>query len=503
MKSQFLPLFFLSLFLSSCITAQKGSQTYSSKGYEIKVKIDNYDQDTIVLGYRLGSKTYVRDTAIGKDNKGFFTLKRDTILEGGVYLILTRPNNNYFEFLISGPEEQKLVISTKIEGNDMVKNLKIEGSADNKAFIDYLHFLSQKSKESESYNKRALELDSLIKSTQASETQKKTWGEEKSKNLEVLQNMSKEVEQYQKNMTLSQPKFLSTKLILSAQQPNIPKEIEAQGQMQAYLYFKSRYWDNFDWSDMRMVRTPIFENKMEYYLDKLTVQSADSCIISCDYILGQVLKAGSKEMYQFAAAHILNKYAASKVICMDKVYVHVGDKYYCGMIKPEWIDSAQLEKICENVNDLRYSLCGNQAPEIELTNIETNQKVKLSSLRSRFVAVYFWDPTCGNCTKNSKKLVPVYEKWKSKGLEIYGICSKPIEEVEECKKKIEEVGMKWLNTSDKAYPLAVIKKLYDVKMNPFLYLLDIDRKIMFKRIDPDQVDEILTRELEMLEKKNK
>jgi peroxiredoxin len=121
-------------------------------------------------------------------------------------------------------------------------------------------------------------------------------------------------------------------------------------------------------------------------------------------------------------------------------------------------------------------------------------------MKSRFVAVYFWDPACGNCTKNSQKLVSVYEKWKSKGFEIYGICSKSIDEVEECKKKIDEVGMKWLNTSDKNYPLAVIKKYYDVKMNPYLYLLDKDKKIMFKRIDPDQVDEILQREFDIIEK---
>jgi hypothetical protein len=62
------------------------------------------------------------------------------------------------------------------------------------------------------------------------------------------------------------------------------------------------------------------------------------------------------------------------------------------------------------------------------------------------------------------------------------------------------VGMKWLNTSDKNYPLAVVKKYYDVKMNPYLYLLDKDKKIMFKRIDPDQVDEILQREFDQIEK---
>jgi len=489
-------LFLVATFLSLGVWAQK---TTPKKGYEVKVKIDGYSHDTLILGYRLGSKTYVRDTTVGRDTKGYYVFKKDTILEGGVYLILTKPNNYYFEFLVSGDNEQHLTLDTKIEGADMVKNLKVQGSEDNRVFVEYLHYLGKKSKESESANKRAMELDSLIRTT-ATEEQKKTWGDEKSKHIEFLQNMSKEVEQYQKSMIAKNPSFLSSKLIQAAQQPTVPKEIEVKGQPYPYYYFKEHYWDGFDWSDKRLIRTPVFEQKMEYYLEKLTIQAPDSCIIGCDYILLNITKGNSKEMFQFAAAHLLNKYAGSKVICMDKVYVYLGDKYYCGTKKPEWIDKEQLEKICENVNDLRYAQCGQQAQEINLIDIKTNKPVSLYSLKSRFVAVYFWDPACGNCTKNSQKFVPVYEKWKSRGFEIYGICSKSIDEVEECKKKIDEVGMKWLNTTEKNYPLAVIKKMYDVKMNPFMYLLDKDKKILYKRLDPEQVDEILAREIEQMDK---
>jgi peroxiredoxin len=491
------------LLVSVFVIVGCNAQKVVTNGYDIRVKIDNYTQDTLLLGYRLGSKTYVKDTAVGRDTKGFFNFKKDTALDGGVYLFLTKPDNYYFEFLISSSTEQKLVINTKKEGADMIKNLKIEGSNDNELFIKYLHFLSDKNKESDFANKRALELDSLIKLPNASAKDKEEWGKEKTTHIDFLNGLSKEVEKYQKEMIVKNPNYLSSKLILSSQQPTIPKDIEAKGQPYTYYYFKDHFWDNFDWSDKRMIRTPVFEQKIEYYMDKLTVQMPDSCIISSDFILSKVINGGSKEMFQYAASHLLNKFAASKIICMDKVYVYLGDKYYCGAVKPDWIDSTQLEKICENVNDLRYSLCGQQAPEINLINIETNLPVKLSNINAKFVAVYFWDPACGNCTKNSQKFVAVYEKWKSKGFEIYGICSKSIDEVEECKKKISEVGMKWINTTEKNYPLALIKKYYDVKMNPFLFLLDKDKKIMYKRIDPEQVDEILTREFEQMEKNKK
>jgi peroxiredoxin len=124
--------------------------------------------------------------------------------------------------------------------------------------------------------------------------------------------------------------------------------------------------------------------------------------------------------------------------------------------------------------------------------------MNLYELKAPFTAVYFWDPTCGNCSKTSKKLVPVYEKYKKYGFEVFGICSKTWKELDQCKKKIKDQKMEFINTSEEAYPLAVAKKMYDIKVNPYIMLLDADKKIMWKRIDPKQVDEILAREYEKL-----
>ena len=71
-----------------------------NKSYHIKVKLDGYKNDTCILGYRLGSKTYVKDTVVGKNKKGYFEFKKDTLLEGGVYIILMKPENYNFEFLV-------------------------------------------------------------------------------------------------------------------------------------------------------------------------------------------------------------------------------------------------------------------------------------------------------------------------------------------------------------------------------------------------------------------
>jgi len=468
---------------------------WAQKGYDIKVKLKDYKNDTCILGYRLGDKTYVKDTAIGRNAQGYFEFKKDTLLEKGVYLILTKPSNSYFEFLVPSDEEQTLSLETKDEGGNWVKNLKIKGSKDNMAFVNYLHFLSEQAEKNRNLQSRLQELQKELDEMQGQGPKKAKLQAEKEELEQKMKKLNGEVTAYQEKMIKEQPNYLSTKLILASRQPEVPQAI-AGDRLQSYYYFKKHYWDDFDFGDMRLIRTPVFQQKLDFYCDKLTVQDPDSVIVSIDFILGNIIKAGDKDMYQFAAAHLLNRYANSKVICMDNVYYHIGSKYYCGAEKPDWVEPEQLEKICANVEDLRYSLCGEKAQDIKLTNIKTGLPVSLYGLKKRFVAVYFWDPSCGNCSKNSKKLVPVYEKWKDKGFEIYGICSKNIEDVDACKKKIKELGMNWINTSDKAYPLALTKKLYNVKVNPFVYLLDQEKNILYKRLDPEQIDQILTRAAE-------
>ena len=60
--------------------------------------------------------------------------------------MLSKPNNRFVEFLVPNAEDQKdMTISVEVdeEGN-FKKGMKIEGSADNNAFLDYIKFLNER-----------------------------------------------------------------------------------------------------------------------------------------------------------------------------------------------------------------------------------------------------------------------------------------------------------------------------------------------------------------------
>lgn len=454
------------------------AQTEKKAGYHIEVQIGNYDNDTCILGYHMGPNIYVADTAL-RNAQGNWVFEGDQPLDGGLYLILVKPSNTYTDFLIASEEDQRDIrLSTKLENGDLQKNLVVNGSADNTLFYDYLNFLNQN---------RAKDQALARQFEAAKEADKPALQKQ-------LDELGVAVQNYQKRLIKEHPQSLTTSIIQASLQPEVPKGYDRK---QGFYYYRDHYWDGFDWSDERLIRTPVFKDKIENWTERLTVQVPDSVIKSVEFIMEQVKQGGNNKMIRYAAAELLNKYAQTKVICMDAVYVFLGEKYYCNG-GADWVEQEQLEKICEDVQKLKPLQCGMYAPNIRLRNME-GEHVNLYDVKAEYVALYFWDPSCGNCSKTTDALLPVYEEYKDKGFEIFGICSKTWKDLAECKNKVAEKKMTFVNTSDDAYPLAVVKKQYNVQVNPYLILLDKDKKIRWKRIDANQLRDLLQRGFEQKE----
>lgn len=458
--------------------------------YKITVSIDGYENDTCVLGYQIGRTTYIAQQVNEKNENGDFVFEGDEALMGGLYSILIKPKNQFFQFILSNDEEQKdFRIKTKIAGNpgrDLTTNLVIKNSKDNAVFEEYKAFLGSMRVRSDKYS---AELAAAKEKKDEAEIAELT---------QKMQGLDGEVTAYQDELLKNNPKLLSPKLITGSREPKVPKELVDRADI--FRYYKAHFWDNYDWADERLIRTPILKEKMETYIERLSVQQVDSVSKACEYIIDQALASKNKEVFQFTAVYLLNKYAKQEIICLDGVYVSIAQKYYCtGMAY--WLDSAQVEGICADAAKMAPLRCGRSAPEVRLKNINDSSYVSLYNIKKPFVAVYFWDPTCGNCAKMSDALVPIYEKYKDRGFEILGVCSKPWKDVAACRTKVKKQKMDWINLSDEPYPLAWVKKYYDLRSNPYIYLLDEDKNILFKRISAEQLGQILEREFERYEKK--
>lgn len=461
---------FLSLLILSntLVSAQKKD---TKEGYEIKITVKNLKEgESCILANYYGDKQYIKDSA--KINaKGEAIFKGSEKLQQGVYIFLL-PSKRYFDFIMDEGQHFSLEADTL----DFIKTMKINGSQENKFFYEYQNFMTNKQKQIEPLRNelKALKDKDSIKTIQ-----------------DKLAVYDKEIKDYKNNFVKNNSQSFVAKLFKAMEEPEVPEApILSNGRKDstfAYRYYKSHYWDNWDFSDDRLMYTPVFHNKIKFYMDKLTPQLPDSINVSTDYLVEK--SRANKEVFKYIVYWLTYTYESSNIMGMDAVFVHMVKKYYVTK-QAFWVDSTQLYKITNRAYILDPLLIGKKAPAINMAD-STGKNIALYDIKAKYTVVVFWDHGCGHCKKEIPKLLEQYNtKLKAKGVQVYAIETE--DKPDEWKKFIKEYKLNWINVLEKDdYKRAVTKKIYDIYSTPVIYLLDENKIIKAKRIDSEQLDGII------------
>lgn len=134
---------------------------------------------------------------------------------------------------------------------------------------------------------------------------------------------------------------------------------------------------------------------------------------------------------------------------------------------------------------------GVEAPDLNLEDVN-GQKIALSSLRGQYVMIDFWASWCGPCRRENPNNVALYNKYHSKGFEIYGVS------LDDNKDKwvnaIAADKLTWKHVSDLGGWSSSAAKIYNVSSIPQTFLLDKEGKIIAIGLRGEQ----LTQKLEEL-----
>ena len=455
-------IFIYILFFISAITAAGQGQ-----GFRMDVELKQASGKDVFLAHHYLGSIYAKDT-IRLDDNGRGTFSADSLLPQGLYKLYLN-ENTHFDFIL-GADQQFLLKNDSFA----TETVRVTGADETEAFVSYTSFLRN-------LQKRNSEIRKQIENS----------GAAGKVNLErEMTGLTAQLYEYWDKLEKEFPDSFISKFVKATHVPapdiaSLPKEVRENDSLlllARFYYQRNHFWDNFDYTDERMLYTPYFKNKLETWFTKVLYQQYDSVKPFVFSFLEEVRP--NKRIFQFAASYFLNASINSNIMGMDALFVDLARKYYLSG-QAFWATNESLEKIRENVLFFENNLIGKTAPDLTLEGID-GQYHNLHQLNGTYTIVLIYEPGCSHC----REFVPglyneVYKPFRNKGLEVYAIYS--MGNREEWEKFLNEHELHdWINVWDEHHA-SRFKILYDARTTPGIYILDENKKILAKKMAVEQV----------------
>ena len=473
----------ITTFIQVNLFAQKGKSNTQKNGYEIIFNIKGASDPVIYIAIHYKGQLRLKDSAL-VTQKGKYIFKGEKRLDDGLYTLVSHKKTPYLDFIIDRNQYFEYTIDTTLNpSNYLVKN-----SPNN---AEMLTFQVQTNKARAKSKEIAEKLDKFKEEGNSDST-------EYYKNQ--LDNLDKEMKSFINELIQRNPDYLFSKLQRAYQQVEIPEPpVRANGTIDSSFqatYYRTHYWDHVDLSDKRMIYLPVLEPKYNDYIKKaLFYAETDTIIKYVDMFLAKT--AVDSFMYRYFLDRLTTDFQANN-LGYDAVFVHlVKENHLKG--KTPWIDEDLLKKFKNRATELEKTLIGKKAPELIMQDT-AKRYVSSHQLPYKYVILWFYNPTCGTCKKESKELKHLYDSLDAAGtrnFEVYAVCDD--KDTTRWKKYIREQEFTWVHvgwiTANIDY-----KEVYNVTNHPTFYILNEKREIILnKRIGMDMIPLFL----EQYEKKKK
>ena len=391
------------------------------------------------------------------------------------YMYGLLPNNTVVQFLV----DKDQTFTLKSTAVNTTKNMVVEGSIDNELFYKNMSFDAMNRPAYNMVNKKLRETANGTKEFEDLLAQRETIANNRKVHLEELYAQA--------------PNSFFTSFKKAGQNPEIEQVFKADGVTldtlrQAYL-FRTKLWDNVDFTDVRLLNTPVIANKLKRHINELTPQHPDSITNSADALVAKVLD--QPDYYKFFVNWITLNYEPTKTTLMDPeaVFVNMIQKYFT-YDRAFWSDSTEVFALQQRAYEMAASLVGKKGPDVISTDPSGQQK-SIYGVKSPYIVVYMFNPQCEHCAEETPKLVEWIKTWKSKGAEVFAIAIDTDDA--EWRQYLTKNNMQAFTNVFDATNKSIYAK-YFVDNTPEIYVLNPERTIIAKNLKVEQIATVINRD---------
>ncbi len=221
----------------------------------------------------------------------------------------------------------------------------------------------------------------------------------------------------------------------------------------------------------------------------------DTTKVLCDLVFKRL--ESYPDGYTYYQKYIINSLAKMSQFRLDEVYVYLV-RNYLSTGKATWATPSEVSSAHNAANTMERLFEGNQAPPATIFDRE-GKPVDIHGVKAKLTMLIFYMPDCGHCKLELPIIAKLHEKYKEKGLQVIAVCLKANEETQQCWDFLDNQNYPkdWLYLADPTRKANLVP-IFGIKGYPRLFLLDQNRKIVFKRSGESaewQLDALIARHL--------
>ncbi|MDR2938252.1 MAG: redoxin domain-containing protein [Prevotellaceae bacterium] len=408
-----------------------------------------------------------------------FSNQKET-LPGGLYMLrFTTDNPQQIEFLVSGAA--KFEVNIFANTLNIEKSLKYSKSTENEGFKKYIDGQQRVGRRMQTLQQNYQQFQNNPDSIYSIQAQYASLMQEQKKQSDAI------VAEYKGT-------FLAT-LLKAVQEPevlqniNVPEGAANPDSIRQLLFVglaKKHFFDSFDLTDARLMNAPMLDNRMGVFFQQIMLREpVEDINTSIDALLAKAEK--TQPMYRYLLTWLYERYTDSPIEGHQVVGMHLCD-LMSDSTKVTWLTDRDKAKLKQNYKKYQLNPVGAAATDLTLQTPEGEFK-SLHKTNAPVTVLYFFNPGCGTCRMVTPVLHEVYQKYKEQGLEVFAVY--PDRDTASWLKYIDTNSYTdWVNVWD-AEGTASIYDKYSLHAIPQIYVLDQDKKVMYKDVYMNDLEGIL------------